>query len=71
MLRGLEVSGPRKAKAPVRRWRTAAPKPAAQAQHAQSPAAAERRPMRRTIRGGRPYFVVDPAIDKVLNMVVV
>lgn len=30
-----------------------------------------RRPMRRTIRGGRPYFFDDPAIDKVLNMVVV
>lgn len=28
-------------------------------------------PMRRTIRGGRPYFFADPAIDKVLNMVVV
>lgn len=27
--------------------------------------------MRRTIRGGRPYFFGDPAIDKVLNMVVV
>lgn len=27
--------------------------------------------MRRTIRGGRPYFFADPAIDKVLNMVVV
>lgn len=30
-----------------------------------------RRPMRRTIRGGRPYFFADPAIDKILNMVVV
>lgn len=30
-----------------------------------------RRPMRRTIRGGRPYFFNDPAIDKILNMVVV
>ena len=30
-----------------------------------------RRPMRRTIRGGRPYFFDDPAIDKILNMVVV
>ena len=30
-----------------------------------------RQPMRRTIRGGRPYFFDDPAIDKVLNMVVV
>ena len=27
--------------------------------------------MRRTIRGGRPYFFGDPAIDKILNMVVV
>lgn len=27
--------------------------------------------MRRTIRGGRPYFFDDPAIDKILNMVVV
>jgi hypothetical protein len=27
--------------------------------------------MRRTIRGGRSYFFDDPAIDKVLNMVVV
>ena len=27
--------------------------------------------MRRTIRGGRPYFFADPAIDKILNMVVV
>lgn len=26
--------------------------------------------MRRTIRGGRSYFFSDPAIDKVLNMVV-
>ena len=32
---------------------------------------ATRQPMRRTIRGGRPYFFADPAIDKVLNMVVV
>ncbi len=70
------MSGPRKPGArvakrkaggtPVRRWRTAAPKSGAQAQPA-----AERRPMRRTIRGGRPYFFDDPAIDKVLNMVVV
>ena len=30
-----------------------------------------REPMRRTIRGGRPYFFADPAIDKILNMVVV
>ena len=30
-----------------------------------------RRPMRRTIRGGRPYFFGDPAIDKILAMVVV
>jgi len=30
-----------------------------------------RRPMRRTIRGGRPYFFSDPAIDKILAMVVV
>lgn len=30
-----------------------------------------RRPMRRTIRGGRPYFFDDPAVDKILNMVVV
>jgi hypothetical protein len=72
LLRSLEVSGPRKAKAPVRRRRIVAPEPAAQAQRAaQSPTAAERRPMRRTIRGGRPYFFDDPAIDKVLNMVVV
>jgi hypothetical protein len=27
--------------------------------------------MRRTIRGGRPYFFSDPAIDKILAMVVV
>jgi hypothetical protein len=27
--------------------------------------------MRRTLRGGRPYFFADPAIDKILNMVVV
>jgi hypothetical protein len=26
--------------------------------------------MRRTIRGGRPFFFADPATDKVLNMVV-
>lgn len=32
---------------------------------------AARQPMRRTIRGGRSYFFGDPAIDKVLNMVVV
>lgn len=31
---------------------------------------AERQPMRRTIRGGRAYFFDDPAIDKLLNMVV-
>lgn len=37
---------------------------------AAAPAAA-RQPMRRTIRGGRPYFFADPAIDKVLNMVIV
>ena len=36
-----------------------------------SAAEAGRRPMRRTIRGGRPYFFDDPAIDKILNMVVV
>ena len=54
--------------APVRRWRTAAPKAAATADRGNT---AERRPMRRTIRGGRPYFFDDPAIDKVLNMVVV
>lgn len=30
----------------------------------------ERQPMRRTIRGGRAYFFEDPAIDKLLNMVV-
>jgi hypothetical protein len=30
-----------------------------------------RQTMRRTIRGGRSYFFDDPAIDKVLNMVVV
>lgn len=30
-----------------------------------------RQTMRRTIRGGRSYFFGDPAIDKVLNMVVV
>jgi hypothetical protein len=29
----------------------------------------QRQPMRRSIRGGRPYFFSDPAIDKVLNMV--
>jgi hypothetical protein len=34
-------------------------------------AATARQPMRRTIRGGRSYFFADPAIDKVLNMVVV
>jgi hypothetical protein len=30
----------------------------------------QRQPLRRTIRGGRPFFFDDPAIDKVLNMVV-
>ena len=29
-----------------------------------------RKPLRRTIRGGRAFFFSDPAIDKVLNMVV-
>ncbi len=29
-----------------------------------------KKPLRRTIRGGRPFFFSDPAIDKVLNMVV-
>ena len=27
-------------------------------------------PLRRTIRGGRPFFFADPAIDKLLNMVI-
>ena len=36
-----------------------------------SAARTARRPMRRTIRGGRPYFFSDPAIDKLLAMVVV
>ena len=31
---------------------------------------AERKPLRRTIRGGRPMFFDDTAIDKVFNMVV-
>jgi hypothetical protein len=31
---------------------------------------AERKPLPRTIRGGRPFFFADPAIDKLLNMVV-
>ena len=31
---------------------------------------AERKPLARSIRGGRPFFFADPAIDKVLNMVV-
>jgi hypothetical protein len=30
----------------------------------------DRKPMQRTIRGGRPFFFADPATDKVLNMVV-
>lgn len=30
----------------------------------------ERKPLPRTIRGGRPFFFPDPAIDKVLTMVV-
>jgi hypothetical protein len=29
-----------------------------------------RKPLPRTIRGGRPFFLADPAIDKLLNMVV-
>lgn len=29
-----------------------------------------RKPLRRTIRGGRPFFFSDPAIDKVLNMTI-
>lgn len=29
-----------------------------------------KQPMRRTIRGGRPYFFADAAVDKVLSMVV-
>ncbi len=36
-----------------------------------SAARTARHPMRRTIRGGRPYFFGDPAIDKILAMVVV
>jgi hypothetical protein len=32
--------------------------------------AGQRRPMRRTIRGGRPFFFPDPAIDKVLNITI-
>ena len=31
---------------------------------------AVRKPLQRTIRGGRPFFFQDPATDKVLNMVV-
>jgi hypothetical protein len=31
---------------------------------------AERKPLPRTIRGGRPFFFADPAVDKILNMVV-
>lgn len=30
----------------------------------------QRKPLRRTIRGGRPFFFSDPAIDKVLNMTI-
>ncbi|MCP5329190.1 MAG: hypothetical protein H7A18_04180 [Sinobacteraceae bacterium] len=30
----------------------------------------DKRPLRRTIRGGRPFFFADAAVDKVLNMVV-
>jgi hypothetical protein len=30
----------------------------------------QRKPLRRTIRGGRPFFFSDPAIDKVLTMTV-
>ncbi len=33
-------------------------------------AADDRRPLRRTIRGGRPFFFPDPAVDKVLNMTI-
>jgi hypothetical protein len=29
-----------------------------------------RKPLRRSIRGGRPFFFADPASDKILNMVV-
>ncbi|MCC6171191.1 MAG: hypothetical protein IT481_04085 [Gammaproteobacteria bacterium] len=34
-----------------------------------SEAGSSKRPLRRTIRGGRPFFFADSAIDKVLNMV--
>ncbi len=37
---------------------------------ADNPSDAARKPLRRTIRGGRPMFFADPAIDKVLNMVI-
>ena len=30
----------------------------------------QKRPLRRTVRGGRPFFFADTAVDKVLNMVV-
>jgi hypothetical protein len=30
----------------------------------------QRKPLRRTIRGGRPFFFSDPAIDKVLTMTI-
>lgn len=30
----------------------------------------QRKPLRRTIRGGRPFFFSDPAIDKVLNITI-
>ncbi|MCB1624278.1 MAG: hypothetical protein KDI32_06800 [Pseudomonadales bacterium] len=32
--------------------------------------APDRQPMRRSVRGGRPYFFADPATDKILSMVV-
>jgi hypothetical protein len=30
----------------------------------------QRKPLRRTIRGGRPFFFSDPAVDKVLTMTI-
>jgi hypothetical protein len=47
----------------------AAPKKSAAGKSAPAKAV-ERKPLRRTIRGGRPMFFDDTAIDKVFNMVV-
>ncbi len=59
------MNAPRKTNAKVK------DKAKAKAKAVDAAATQPRQPMRRTIRGGRPYFFANPAIDKLLNMLVV